>query len=324
MTTITDGGFLNIPNLLARMSPTGEYRQMAEVLNKSLDIVEDVPWQECNLDLGHQISYRTGIPSPMWRSLNQGVPNTKTSGAQFVESTGMMEDRAEIDVDAPGNMATLRRQEIAGKLEGFTQEFARALFYESAANNQNKIHGISARYGGTAGYTASSYVLKGTNAGVNCHSVWLISWKLGKIYGIYPKGSQIGLMQKDLGEIDCFDQDNKKFRGFATKIQWKCGIAVEDYRYACRLQYDPDDVDYAATAKGLYLKLNEMLGAVFKVDENARFYMDRSTVTLLNAQLLANTGNALEYIAMGGRRVPHYLGTPIRSTDALVLETAIA
>jgi hypothetical protein len=324
MTTITDGGFPNIPNILARMAPGGEYRSMAEVLSKSLDIVDDVPFVECNLDLGHQIAYRTGLPSVQYRSLNQGVSNTKSTGAQFMESTGMMEDRAEVDVDLPGNIASWRRSEEIAKTEMMTQEFARALFYESAASNADRVHGLSARYGGTSGYTASSYVLTGTNGGVNCRSIWLISWAPGKVYGIYPKGSNIGLTKKDLGEIDCFDQDSRKFRGFATKLQWKFGFAVEDYRYTSRFQWDPDDADMVESAKGLYLKMKTMLSTVYKLDANSRFYMDRTSFDLLQGQLLSNSSDVLKYVALGGKLVPHYLGVPIRVTDALTAETAIS
>lgn len=323
MATIVDTGYPNLANLMARMSPTGEYRPMAEVLNKSLDLIEDIPWQECNLDLGHQIAYRTGLPSPQWRRLNDGVINTKTDGAQFVESTGMLEDRAEVDVDQPGNMAQLRRQEEAGKIEMMTQEFARALFYESKANYADRIHGLSARYAATAGYTCSPYVTVGTNAGVNAQSIWLISWKIGKVYGIYPKGSQVGLVRKDLGEVDCTGATKGKFRGLASKLQWKVGVAVEDYRFTARHQWDPDDAAYADTGKGLYLAMLAMLGKVFKLDENARFYMSRTSFAKLQAQLVNNTANYLEYVAMGGRRVASFNGVPIRQTDALVAETAI-
>lgn len=324
MATITDQGFPNIPNLVARMTPTGEYRAMAEVLNKSLDIIQDVPFVECNLDQGHQVAYRTGLPSPQWRRLNQGVSPTKSTGAQFVESTGMLEDRAEVDVDMPGDIASWRRSERAAKVEMMSQEFARALFYESAVDNADRVHGLSARYGGTSGYTASNYVLTGTNGGVNCHSIWLINWQPGRVYGIYPKGSHVGLFHKDLGEIDCLDADSKKFRGYADKLQWKFGFAVEDYRYTSRLQWDPDDADMAESGKGLYLLMQKQIGTVFNLAPNARFYMDRTSLNLLNSQLISNTSNALEYVEMGGKRVAIYMGVPIRVTDALTLETAIS
>jgi hypothetical protein len=324
MATIVDQGFMNLANILARLAPDSTVRPMAEVLNKKLDFLDDIPWVPSNLDLGHQISYRTGLPSPQWRSLNQGVKRTKTDAAQFIETTGQIADRAEVDVDAPGDMAGLRRSEEAGKVEMMTQEFARALFYESTLDNADRIHGLTPRYGGTTGFTCSSYVMKGTNGGVNCRSVWLLNWEPGKVYGIYPKGSSAGLTRKDLGEIDCFDSNNDKFRGYATELKWKCGIAVEDYRHSVRFQWDPDDANMASDKKALYLALQDMIGTVFQLGANARFYMDRVSYRLLCAQLASNTVNFLEYIAMGGKRVPAFLGIPIRITDALVLETAIS
>ncbi len=326
MATITDLGFPTLANVLARMAPDGSIRPMVELLAKKLDFLDDIPWQECNLETGHQISTRTGLPSAQWRSINQGVSVTKTDAAQFIESTGIIEDRAEVDVDMPGDISQLRLNEEAGKVEMITQEFARALFYESTLDNADRIHGLTARYGGTSGFTASSYVLKpGTNSGTNCRSIWLLNWEMGKVYGIYPKRSSAGLIRKDLGEIDCLDGSSKKFRGYATKLQWKCGVAVEDYRANCRMQWDPDDTtNFADTTKGMYLAMQQMLGTVFNLGAQARFYMDRTSYNKLVAQLAANSVNFLEYVAMGGKRVPSFLGVPIRITDALVAETAIS
>jgi hypothetical protein len=337
MATVTEQGFPNLANILARLGPDGQIRPIAELLNKKLDFIDDIPWVECNLETGHQISLRTGLPSAQWRSLNQGVAITKTDVATYTESTGMIEDRAEVDVDSPGNLAALRLSEEAGKVEMMTQEFSRALFYESTFDNADRIHGLSARYGGTTGYTSSSYVLKGTNAGVNARSIWLLNWQPGKVYGIYPKNSKAGLFRKDLGEIDCFDGQtpSRKFRGLATKLQWKCGVAVEDYRTSVRFQWDPDDANFADSAKNMYLTLQAMLGTVFAIASNARFYMDRTSFNKLTAQLASNNVDFLKYVTLTTRTdsgaagpvgvlLPHFLGVPIRITDALVAETAIS
>jgi hypothetical protein len=324
MATIVDQGFPNLANIMARLGPNGQVRPIIELLNKKLDFIDDIPWEQCNLLTGHQISLRTGLPSPQWRSINQGVSLTKTDVAQYIEGTGIIEDRAEVDVDAPGDMAGLRASEEAGKVEMMTQEFARALFYESTYDNADRIHGLTARYGGTTGYTASSYVIKGTNAGTNAQSIWLINWEINKIFGIYPQNSVAGLSRKDLGEIDCFDVNSKKFRGYATKLQWKCGVAVADYRSSCRFQWDPDDANMADSAKSVYLTMQTMLGTVFLLGAAARFYMSRKSFNKLCAQLASNSVNFLEYVAMGGRRVPSFLGVPIRITDALLDETAIS
>ncbi len=326
MATIADTGRLTLADVLSRVGADGQVRPMAEILNKKLDILQDIPWVECNLETGHQISYRTGLPSPQWRSINEGVSLTKTRSATFVESTGIIEDRAEVDVDMPGNMAQLRLNEEKGKIEMMSQEFARAMMYESTYNNADRIHGLTPRYGGASGYTASSYVFtSATHAGVTNRSIWLINWEPGKVYGIYPKGSQVGLKRQDLGEIDCLDASSKKFRGFATKLQWKCGIAVEDYRTSCRYQWDPDSAECTESTKGIYLAMQKMLGTVFNLQANARFYMDRTSFNLLGAQLATNSVDFLKYVQMntGGVLVPHFLGVPIRITDALVAETGV-
>lgn len=324
MATIVDQGFPNLANTAARLGSDGQVRPIIEVLNKKLDFIDDIPWVECNLETGHQISLRTGLPTAQWRSINQGVSLTKSDVAQYIESTGMIEDRAEVDVDMPGDMAGLRLSEEAAKVEMMSQEFARAAFYESSYDNADRIHGLTPRYGAATGYTASSYMFtSATHSGTSNRSIWLIDWSPDSIFGIYPKRSVAGLKRQDLGEIDCFDASSKKFRGYATRLQWKCGIAVADYRKSCRYQWDPDSTECATTGKGLVLAMTKMQNTVFLLSPNARFYMDRTSYQLFTDQLMNSTYNLLEYVAMGGRRVPTFMGIPIRITDALVAETGV-
>lgn len=329
MSTITDVGYLNLADVMARMNPDGSVRPIGEILNKQIEWISDVPWKQCNLDTGHQLSFRTGLPSAQWRALNEGVSLTKSTVGTYVETCGIIEDRAEVDVDMPGNMAQNRLSEITAKVEMMGQEWARAIFYESTYTNVERIHGLSARYGATTGYTSSSYVLKpGTNSGTNAHSIWLIDWAPDSIYGIFPKNSVAGLQHKDLGEIDCTGTNSKKFRGYADKLQWKCGLAVEDYRQAVRFQWDPDDTSalFGDSHKGMYLAMQDMLSVIKKKRPGRRFYMDLTSLRKLRAQLSSNDANFLQYVA-GGDGLPagdRFLGVPIRETDVLVAETAIA
>ncbi len=328
MATITDVGYLNLADVMARMNPDGSVRPIIEILNKQLDWLPDVPWVECNLDTGHQLSYRTGLPSAQWRALNEGVSLTKSTVGTFVETTGMIEDRAEVDVDMPGDMAGNRMSEIKAKVEMMGEEFARATFYESTYSNVERIHGLSPRYGGTTGFTSSSYVLKpGTNSGVNAHSIWLIDWAPDSIFGIFPKRSVAGLKHWDLGETDALDSASKKLRVFADRLQWKCGIAVADYRQAVRLQWDPDDSTlFADSAKGMYLGLQDMLSVIKKKRPGRRFYADLLSLRKLRAQLSSNSANFMEW-SDGHDGLPagdRFLGVPIRETDVLVAETAIS
>lgn len=329
MATIVDPGFPTLVNVLKRLRPDGSVESdMAELMSKKLALLEDVPWVEGNLPTGHLITSRTGLPSPKWRKLNEGISPSKSETAQYEEACGMLEDRNDVDVKVAqlnGNAAAYRASEDKAFLEGFSQQLESAFLYENALTNPQRIHGLSQRYPATTGYTASGYVSKGTNAGVNCHSVWLLNWNPDKLFGIFPKGSTAGLQKKDMGERYVIAPNGKEMLAYTTQFNWDCGLAVKDYRYSARHQWDPDDTNYADTAKGLYLAMTNMIGTVYDLDATAaRFYMNRTSLNKLNAQLISNTTNALEYIELGKRRVPHFMGIPIRVTDSLVAESAIS
>lgn len=334
MATLADGGFPNLANWSKRQKPEGGIAEIINVLSKKNPILDDVPWSEGNLPTGHRITQAsTALPAATWRKLNSGVQATKGDTEQFDETCGMLEDESKVDVDLAklnGDAAAYRASEDKLKVEGISQQFATALFYESASTNPERIHGLAPRYGGTSGYTASAYTLKGTNAGTNARSVWLISWEPRKVYGIFPKGSMAGLTREDKGEQRVLDASSNAFWAYVTRMQWKCGIAVEDYRYAVRFQWDPDDAAFADSGKGLYLAMQQMLNTIYELLPSTRFYMDRVSKTKLDAELLTNDANALTYLSpqgdtgVSGLRIPAFMGVPIRVTDALVAETAIS
>lgn len=330
MATLTDSGFPTLLNVAKRLTPTGSVEtSIAETLSKKLDMMQDLPWLEGNLPTGHRITSRTGLPSPTWRRINQGLDSTKSETTQYDETCGMLEAFSKVDVslaELNGNAAAFRKSEDDAFLEAYAQEVARAIFYESTASNAERLHGLSARYAASSGYTASGYVLpKGSLAGTATNqSVWLINWEPGRIYGIYPKASKAGLSMTDMGKQLVPDGNNKQFLAYVSHFKWDCGLAVQDYRYACRMQFNPADTDFLVGAKGLYLGMQDMLSTVHDVGPAARFYMSRTAFNRLMGQLASNSSGFLEYVADGGKRVPAFLGVPIRVTDALVGESAIS
>jgi hypothetical protein len=336
MPTLTDSGFPTLLNVAKRLTPSGSVEtSIAETLSKKLDMMSDVPWLEGNLPTGHRITSRVGLPSPTWRRLNQGLDPTKSETAQYDETCGMLESFSKVDValaELNGNAPAFRKSEDDAFVEAYAQEVARSIFYESTAQNAERLHGLAARYAATSGYTASSQVLKKPGldttagaAGAINESVWLINWEPGRIYGIFPKASKAGLSMNDLGKQLVPDANGKQFLAYVSHFKWDCGLAVQDYRYACRMQFNPNNETYFPdSGKGLFLALQEMLGTVYDVGANARFYMSRNAFKKLMAQLASNSTGFLEYVDGGGKRIPSFLGVPIRITDALVGESAIS
>lgn len=330
MPTIVDDGFPTLQNVLKTLAPDGSVEtDMAEVMTEKLDILDDIPWKEGNLPTGEQITAELALPTPTWRMYNQGIKPTKGETEQYVETCGMLEDYSDVDRDVAnfnGNAVAYRARQNRIKIRSFSKELARALFYESAATNPERVHGLATRYGGVTGYRAGAYVLpKGTLSGVNCRSVWLINWDFDTVYGIYPKGHQgAGLSNRDLGERTLTKADGTQLQVLTSHLQQKCGFAVADYRRIVRMQWDPDDAAFADSAKGMYLALQEMLDTVFDLGPNAAIYMDRVSAKKLNAQMASNSVNFLEYVEAGKRRVRTFLGTTLRITDALVPESPVA
>jgi hypothetical protein len=329
MTDIEAGGAPTLADWAAMQDPAGGIASIANLLANVTPELEDIPWVEGNLPTGHRITQAANsLPSGGWRSLNAGVAVSKGETQQFDESVGMLEANSEVDValaDLNGDAAAFRMAQDNLRLEGLGQQFATALWYESTSTNPERIHGLTPRYPSSSAGTTSAYMTAGTNAGSNAQSIWLIAWEAGKVYGIYPKGSSAGLQKIDHGKERVLDASDNPYRVYSTQFIWKLGIAVEDYRYCVRHQWDPDDAAYADDDRGMYLKMQEMLVTIFKSQGKLAFYMNRTSKKKLDAQLASNDANLLTYISPeghSGKLIPHFMGVPIRVTDALVAETA--
>lgn len=332
MATIADSGYPTLINVVNRLKPDGSVEtNLANTLTKKMPMLKDIPWVEGNLATGHRIISVTGLPSPTWRKLNQGLAPTKATTLPYDESCGMLEAYSKVDVDVAklnGNEAAYRMTEDETFLESFNQEFSRSLFYENVTVNQERFHGFTPRYAATTGYTASGYTQKGPsgNSGSGCYSVWLINWDPNKVACIYPKGSVAGLIHQDLGQMLVPDSNNLQMLAYVSRFQWKPGLMVKDFRYVDRFQYDPvnDTTNFGPSAKGLYLGMLNQLTAVYELLPTARYYMSRTAFGLMQSQLAANSLNYLKFVSEGGERVAEFNGVPIRFTDTLVAETAIA
>lgn len=330
MTTLTDSGFPNLVNVLKRTDPNGKILALAEMLDKDMDWLSDIPWVESNLPTGHVMGERTALPSNanLWRGYNEGGPTLKSDSNTFTEVMGLMEAYAKIDerlAALNGNTMEFRLSESKPIIELFNQELANSIFYKSVLTSPKAFHGLAPRYPATSGYTASDYVKKlgqAETADANCHSIWLITWSPETIFGIYPKASSAGLRREDKGLIQQTDANGRNYDAWVEKFQWEAGLAVKDYRYAVRLQWDPDGA--ADTAKNLYLAIDELFDTIHRMDDGSRLYMDRTSRRKLTAQLANNAQSSLEWAKINGRPVRTYRGVPIRVVDALVAEDEIS
>lgn len=308
------------------LDPTGKLATIAEIMNETNEILDDIPWIEGNLPTGHRITMRTGLPEPTWRKLNQGVQPTKGTTAQVDESCGMLEAYAEVDkalADLNGNANDFRLMQDRGHIEGMSQEVASAIFYGDTAIDRHKILGLAPRFntGDKDSAASAENVINGGGTGSDNTSIWLVGWGERSVHGIYPKGSKAGLAMNNKGQITVQNSDGSRMEAYLTHYKWDCGLAVPDWRYVVRIA----NVDVTALTKdasaGADL-LDLMVQALERIQGlsgvRPAFYCSRLIRSYLRRQILNKSNVLLSLDEVAGKKVLSFDGVPIRRVDKLL------
>lgn len=303
---------------------------MIELMNQTNDCMNDVPWMESNRSDGHTTRVRTGLPDVHWRRLYKGTPNSKSQFTQVKEACGMLESRAEIDVDEMnlyGDKAkAFRMSEALAFTESMRQKVATTLFYGNADANPDEFNGIAMRYG----TSSHPHCINAGGVSGNMASMFLMAWGPNSLHGIYPKGSTGGLDHKELGEYQTLDTDGNKFEVVGDKYLWRCGIAVRDWRAVVRICNIPvADLTKRKGEVGFIDMQALTIQAKNKMPQNLRdkaiWYCNSDVLTALELQS-TDAGNV--HLVYGdlfnSKAIPNLHGRPIRQCDALLsTETVI-
>lgn len=325
-----------------RMSPTGGIDVVAEILQEYNDVLEDIPWVEGNLPTGHQTTIRTSNPAPTFRLLNQGVVPVKTTTGQIVDTCAILEARNHIDKDLAmlnGNTAAFRLSEDKGIVQEMSNTLADTLIYGDTSTDPEKFNGLAARYYAITTATTAANVIDGGGTGSDNTSIWLVCWSPDKVFGIYPKGSQGGLQQRDLGEQSIVDPNTTGayMQALVSWYQWKCGICVRDWRYVVRIaNIDVSSLltasDSSDTSANLFKLMSKALDRVPPMGKAYRpvFYMNETVRSMLRVKMMDKTNLQLtlgdlksESIARP-QGVLQFMGVPCRRIDSILnTETAL-
>jgi hypothetical protein len=316
------------------LDPSGATADVIELLSQTNEILLDAVWAEGNLPTGHRTTVRTGLPTVVWRKLYGGVPPSKSTRAQVDEATGMLEARNEIDVDVAnlnGNTAAFRLSEASSFLEAMNETMASTLFYGDVSVNPERFTGLATRYGTISGAGNANNIIDCGGTGSNNCSIWLMNWGDQTVTGIFPKGSKAGVFHEDLGTIDAFDASNNRFRAVADRWQWKCGIALKDWRYVVRAaNINVSDLTTIATAPTFpgvngtspVDLIQTMIRMTARIPRQGMgrpvFYVNRTVGEMLRVQALNKSQNALSVSEAQGQITTSFLGIPIRIVDALL------
>ncbi len=314
------------------LDPDGSTAAVVELLSETNPILEDMGWMEGNLPTGHRTTVRTGLPEVYWRKLNQGVPGSKTTRAQVDEACAMLEAWCEVDKDLAelnGNTAEFRLSESQGFMEAMNQEMASTIFYGNSAIDTEEFSGLATRYSSLSAANGRNIIDCGGTGSDNA-SIWLVTWGPNALHGIFPKGSKMGLTHEDLGLVTVEATAGiagNRLRAYQDHWQWKCGLALRDWRYCVRIA----NIDVSAikgdTADNTYTTniVRKMIQAVHRIptlNKSAMgrpcFYVPRDLMEILDIQDLGNSAGAIKTSEVDGMYRSTFRGIPVKAVDALL------
>lgn len=336
----TLGGIaLNLMDAAKRWDPSGKIAAIVEMLNQTNSVLMDMPWVEGNLPTGHRTTVRTGLPTAAWRLLNQGVAPSKSTTSQLDEACGMLEAYSQVDKDLAalnGNVGAFRLSEARAFVEAMNQQMVQTLLYGDTTVNPERFLGLAPRFSTISGATNGQNVMSAGGSGSDNTSVWLIGWGENTVHGIYPKGSEAGLAHEDLGLETVTTSTGiagSLMRAYRDHWQWKCGIALKDWRYVVRLcNIDVSDLVASSGTQNAQQMINFLSRMLDRMPEFASvspvIYMNRTVFSLLRIQALAKSNAALSIEAaldqFGNpiRGQLSFFGIPIRKVDQILTTEA--
>jgi hypothetical protein len=316
--------YATLLDIAKRTDPNGGVASIIESLTLVNPVLQDMAWKEGNLVTGHRYTSRTALPSPDWRRFNEGIAPKKSVTEQYDETCGMLDGMSKVDVALAklnGNEAAFRASEDQAFVQGFNIKVNNSLFYESIASTPAALTGLAPRFNSTTGtYGAQVIKADASASGADQSSIWLIGWSDKTVFGIYPKGSQMGLSHEDMGQQLTKDwAGTKEFRAYVTYWSWQLGLVVQDARFVSRIcNIDTGNLTAAITAGAdIATSMEDAVTAIYSLDVvNPVFYMNRLVFGMLQKQLVVKkTMDGLSYL--GGERFARFRGIPIKITDAI-------
>lgn len=332
---------LNQAELIKRLDPQGNVADIAEVLNESNEVLQDIPFKEGNLSTGDEQTIRTGLPSVYWRQLNRGVPASHSTVATVQETTALMEARAEVDeqvIKLNGYDAKFLFQEEKAFIESMGQKLAHELFYGNRIKTAEGFSGFATRYSTinkSKAQNAKNVINCGGTAGTGKRltSIYLVAWG-DNIYCPFPKGQKLGLESKDLGYGLIEDDQGNKFLGHTSIYDWHVGLMVKDWRCAARLcNIDVDELFSGSgigsgevkTGNNLIMLLNNAIALIpAQYRKNIKMYMNSDVHAGLNNLAVRSQANVIKTMELVNNSEfgkegawSTFAGIPMRQVDQI-------
>ncbi|WP_299546973.1 major capsid protein [uncultured Tateyamaria sp.] len=237
---IIGNSFLGLRDIYKGTDGKGDVADIIDILAQTNSILTDVVTRPCNMKTKHKHTIRNGLPEVVWGQLYRGIPASKSERTQVEDTTGFLEGLSQVDVrlgEIEENLDAFRLQEAHSYLEAISQEWARAIFYESETANSDRITGLAPRFSKLSSDTAEigSQIIDCGGTGGNNTSLWFITHGMDSFHLIYPSGTNGGIMREDHGKQNVTDADGRRYYAYEETFRVHTGGCVRDWRKIVRL-----------------------------------------------------------------------------------------
>lgn len=317
-----------MPTLIDKFSredSTKKVMKIVELMAKRNDILQDAEYQECNDGSKHKTTMRSGIPEPTWRMFNQGIQPSKSTTVPVLDTTGMMEDYGLVDkalADLSGNADAFRTSENMAKLQGFNNKAARYMIYGNTQAEPQAFLGLAPRYNDKSAESGANIVDAGGTGSTNT-SIWFVTWGEMSTHLLYPKGSVAGFQHKFLGQQTARAENGGDFEAYRDHFKWDIGMSVRDWRANSRIA----NIDVTQLTRDGATGANItdlMIDALYRIDNPEQgegrtiIYANRTIQSWLHKQAMNSKNVNLTLGEYGGKKIPEFLGIPIKRIDAIL------
>lgn len=308
-----------------REDSTKKVMKIVELMAKRNDILQDAEYQECNDGSKHKTTMRSGIPEPTWRMFNQGIQPSKSTTVPVLDTTGMMEDYGLVDkalADLSGNADAFRTSENMAKLQGFNNKAARYMIYGNTQAEPQAFLGLAPRYNDKSAESGANIVDAGGTGSTNT-SIWFVTWGEMSTHLPYPKGSVAGFQHKFLGQQTARADNGGDFEAYRDHFKWDIGMSVRDWRANARIaNIDVTQLTRDGATGANIIDL--MIDALYRIDNPEQgegrtiIYANRTIQSWLHKQAMNSKNVNLTLGEYGGKKIPEFLGIPIKRIDAIL------
>ncbi len=344
----TQNVYPNLVDWSMMTDPQGRIADIAALLAQCNDVLKDMIFKEGNLPLGHQVTANVGLPQGTWRGNNQGVASTKPLFMPYRFAIGELVDYSMVDkseANLNGDIEAFRWSQDQFHIEGLSQQVASAIFYSNEATSPQQFTGFSPYYNTVTASNARSAanVIDMGGTGGNNLSIWLVGWGDESTFGLFPKGSQAGLVYEDKGDIvPLYDSNGNRFEGYTSYFAWKVGLAIKNWQYNVRMcNIDVTTAGLAGTSPpdlfvGMALAVTKLptatrrLSGITEVDSpgdpvpgiNPAWYTNRTGRSYMDIQAIRDKNVLISSKDYAGAPVTEFRDVPIRVSDSLTIAEA--